>query len=85
MVAPTITLPSSMLLFSIGVALLVSMISLHYKAKSLALERAGQKKALAKEIERNIYRIFAVAVFALICGVILMQWYLTSLLRTPTG
>ena len=85
MTAPAIILPSSMLLFSIGVALMVAMISLHYKAKSLALERARQKKELGKEIEGNIYRIFAVVIFTLICGAILLQWYLTSLLRTPTG
>lgn len=80
MVAPVITLPSSMFLFSVGVGLIVSVISLIYKAKTLGLEQAKEKKELAKEIMRTTYWLIGVAILALGWGVILMQWYLSSLL-----
>ena len=81
---PAMILPSSMLLFSIAVALIVSTISLVYKAKALELERAKRKKELAKEINHMVYWLFAIAVITLIIGVILFQWYVSHSLIVST-
>ena len=85
MVAPAIALSSSIFLFSIAVALLVAIIPLHYQAKSMTLERSKQKEELAEEIKRKICILFAVAVFSLICGAVLLYRYSFGSLPTPTG
>lgn len=85
MVGPAITLASSIFLFSIAVALLVAIIPLLYQAKSMRLERPKQKKELAEKIKRETHILFAVAVFALICGAILLYRYSFGSLPTPTG
>lgn len=78
-------LPFSIALLSIGTGFLATIISLYYQAKAMALEASKQKRKLAKEIKRKINCILAVAVLAIIAGAILLQLYLNSLLRAPTG
>lgn len=81
-----IILPSSMLLFSIAVALIVSTISLIYKAKVLELEgvRNKKKKDLAKEIKCMVNVLFIIAVITLISGFFIFQGYVSNSLIVST-
>jgi hypothetical protein len=81
---PAMILPSSMLLFSIAVALIVSTINLFYKAQALKLERAQAKKQLAEKMYRMVCWLFVIAVVALIAGVYLFNWYVSHSLIVPT-